>query len=96
MATREQIIDALKTVQDPEILLDIWFLGLIYNIDINDTAVKVEMTFTSPMCPVGPQIVSEVKEKILSLSGVDKVDVEVVFVPPWEPSEEVKAMLGMM
>lgn len=95
--TRDQVIEALKTVEDPEIFLDIWFLGLIYNIDIReDNAINIEMTFTTPMCPAGPQIVGEVKEKLGALPGVPFVDVTVVFTPPWKPSDEVKALLGMM
>jgi len=96
MVTREQIIEALKTVQDPEIFLDIWYLGLVYGIDINDGKVKIEMTLTSPMCPMGPEILQEVHDKISALDGVAAVDVNVVFSPPWEPSEEVKAALGLI
>ncbi|MCB9030254.1 MAG: DUF59 domain-containing protein [Deltaproteobacteria bacterium] len=95
MVTEEQVIEALKQVEDPELFLDIWFLGLIYNIEINDSAVKLQMTFTSPMCPAGPQLVGEVEKQVGALSGVDKVEVEVVFIPPWKPSDEVKEMLGI-
>ena len=96
MVTRDQIIEVLKTIEDPEIFLDIWFLGLIYNIDINEDVVGIEITFTSPMCPAGPMLVDEVKTKVSRLEGVKQVDVKVVFTPPWQPSDEVKAMLGMM
>jgi metal-sulfur cluster biosynthetic enzyme len=97
MVTREQIVEVLKTIEDPEIFLDIWFLGLVYNIDINDDgSVAVEMTFTSPMCPAGPQLVDQVKTGIEKLEGVKSCNVRVVFTPPWEPSEEVKGMLGML
>lgn len=97
MVSREQIVDVLKTIEDPEIFLDIWFLGLIYNIDIaDDGVVSIEMTFTSPMCPAGPQLVDQVKTGIEKLEGVKSVDVRIVFTPPWEPSEEVKGMLGML
>lgn len=100
MITKDQIIAAIKTVIDPEIFLDIWFLGLIYDINIKENGdVAIEMTFTSPMCPAGPQLVDEVQTKILKLEGMNdsnKVDVKVVFDPPWEPSDEVKGMLGMM
>jgi len=93
---KQQIIETLKTVLDPELFLDVWFLGLIYNIDIQESKVVIEMTLTSPMCPVGPQLVQEVKDKVAALAGVGEVEVRLVFNPPWEPSEEVKASLGLI
>ena len=94
--TREQIIEALKTVEDPELFLDIWFLGLVYSIDITPEQVRIEMTFTSPLCPAGPMLIDQVKTKVGAVAGVNKVEVNVVFTPPWEPSDEVKGLLGMM
>lgn len=95
--TRELVIEAIKTVEDPELFLDIWFLGLIYKIEISEeNNIDIEMTFTSPMCPAGPQLVGEVTEKVKAIQGVKEVSVKVVFRPPWEPSDEVKALLGMM
>ena len=101
MVTRESIIEVLKTIEDPELFLDIWFMGLIYNITLQEAAeqksnVDIEMTFTTPMCPAGPQLVSEVEGKLRRLEGVAAVNVKVTFSPPWEPSEEVKGMLGMI
>lgn len=96
MATREEIIEVIKTVEDPELFLDIWFLGLIYRVDVDEDRVEIDITFTSPMCPAGPMLIEEVKSKVNELDGVEEVKVEVVFTPPWEPSDEVKAMLGMM
>lgn len=96
MITKEQIIEALKTVEDPELFLDIWFLGLIYTIDIVDEKVSIDMTFTSPMCPAGPMLVEQVKEAVGKVSNVKQVEVKIVFTPPWEPSDEVKALLGMI
>jgi len=96
MDLKEQIIEKLKEVEDPELFLDIWFLGLIYNIEIEDTKAKIDLTFTSPMCPAGPLLINQIKEKVGELEAINEVDVEVVFDPPWEPSDEVKAMLGMM
>ncbi len=96
VATRDQIIEVLKTVEDPELFLDIWFLGLIYNIDVEGTKVKIEMTFTSPMCPAGPLLIDKVKTGIKTLPGVESVDVKIVFNPPWQPSDEVKALLGLL
>lgn len=95
MIEKDKIIEVLKTVRDPEIFLDIWFLGLIYNINIDQTKVEIEMTFTSPLCPVGPQIVDEIVTKVKKLDGVQDVQVSVVFEPAWEPSDEVKAILGV-
>lgn len=96
MTTKEQIIEVLKTIEDPELFLDIWFLGLIYGIEIDGGKVSVEMTFTSPMCPAGPLLTNQVKEKVGALEGVESVDVTVVFSPPWVPSDEVKGLLGML
>jgi len=96
MDLKDQIIEKLKEVEDPELFLDIWFLGLIYGIEIEEARVKIDLTFTSPMCPAGPLLINQIKEKVGELEEVSEVDVEVVFDPPWEPSDEVKAMLGMM
>ena len=91
----DQIIDAFKQVVDPELFIDIWTLGLIYHFELEQGVLKVKMTFTSIACPAGPQLVEEVRQKASALEGVDKVDVEVVFQPPWEPSEDLKAMMGI-
>lgn len=94
--SKEKIIEALQNVIDPDVLIDIWTLGLIYSIEIlDDKKVLIIMTFTSVFCPQGPMLVQEVKDKVLSLEGVDSVEVEVTFNPPWEPSEELKAMMGI-
>lgn len=95
MVTKDEVIEAIKTVIDPELFIDIWTLGLIYDIVLEDAAIKIDMTFTSIACPAGPQLVEEVRQKIGALEGVDSVNVKVVFQPPWEPSEELKAMLGI-
>lgn len=94
--TREAVIEALKSVEDPELFLDIWFLGLIYSVVIEEGKAEIEMTFTTPLCPAGPQLVEEVRTKVLAVDGIQDVAVSVVFQPPWKPSDEVKAMLGMM
>lgn len=96
MTTREDVIEVIKTVIDPELFIDIWTLGLIYDIDIQDNQLKIRMTFTSPTCPAGPQLVDEIKEKTSHLEGVQNTIVEVVFRPPWEPSEELKGLLGFL
>ncbi len=98
-ALKEQIIEAIKTVFDPEIPVDIWELGLIYGIDIDDTnVVNIRMTLTSPACPVAESLPMEVQEKIMILEGVKDVDLRVVFDPPWTKelmSEEARFALDM-
>ena len=98
MPTRDQVIEVLKSIEDPELFLDIWFLGLVYSIVIDEALQKVsiDMTFTSPMCPAGPMLIEDVKRKVGALEGVKEVEVKVVFSPPWQPSDDVKAMLGLI
>lgn len=95
MTSKEDIIEVIKTIIDPELYIDIWTLGLIYGVQIEEDKVKIEMTFTSMACPVGPQLVEQVRDKILDIDGVKEVDVKVVFEPLWQPSEELKAMMGI-
>ena len=94
---REKIIEVLKTIEDPDILLDIWFLGLIYNIEIdeNEGEVQIEMTFTTPLCPFGPELVQQVHDRVGAIEGINDVRVSVVFDPPWQASDEVKVLLGL-
>ena len=95
MPTREQVIAVMKTVKDPEIQVDIWTLGLVYAIDIkNEKTIHVKMTLTTPFCPFGPQMMMDLKTKLMKL-GFKNPNVELVFDPPWEPSDEVKEMLGL-
>ncbi len=95
MVTEEQVAEAIKTIIDPELYIDIWTLGLIYDIEITEPNLHIRMTFTSAGCPAGPQLVDQVREKTEALEGVEHTTVEVVFQPPWEPSEELKAMMGL-
>lgn len=96
---KEQIIETIKTVFDPEIPVDIYELGLIYEIDVKDDAtVGLKMTLTSPACPVAESLPMEVQEKIISVDGVEDVDLQVVFDPPWDKSrmsEEARFALDM-
>jgi metal-sulfur cluster biosynthetic enzyme len=96
--TQEQVIEAVKLVEDPDLFLNIWFLGLIYGIVIdNETGkVTIDMTFTTPLCPSGPQLVADVKKNVGQIPGVKEVEVNIVFSPPWQPSDEVKGLLGMI
>ena len=98
MATKEQVIEVLKKVNDPEIQYDIYSLGLIYNVEIEGSKVKILMTFTSPMCPYGPQLLDDVRRQISSIEGVGEVVVELTFNPVWGPdkmTEEAKIALGI-
>jgi FeS assembly SUF system protein len=82
---RERIVAAIKTCYDPEIPVDIYELGLIYEIDPRGAGVAyVKMTLTSPMCPVAETLPLEVEEKVRSVEGVTKVDLELVWDPPWD------------
>jgi len=96
----EMIISVLKTVYDPEIPVDVYELGLIYNIDINDDLdVKIDMTLTSPSCPVAESLPAEVEQKVASLSQIKSAKVEITFDPPWDKdmmSEEAQLELGFM
>ena len=92
--TKETVIEALKQCYDPEIQIDVWTLGLIYNLDVDNDNVKIKMTFTTPACPYGPVLIDEIKTKLTSI-GVKAVDIEIVFDPPWKPSEDLRALLGI-
>ena len=95
MTLKEQAIAILQTCEDPELHLDVWTLGLIYDLaENNDGSLTIKMTFTSPMCPFGPQIVEDIKTKCAS-AGIVVKDVDVVFDPPWTPSDDVREMLGV-
>jgi len=97
---REDIIEALQTVFDPEIPVNIYDLGLIYEINISDdNNVHVLMTLTSPNCPVAETMPQEAREKTLSVDGVNEAEIELTFEPPWDQellSEEAKLELGLL
>ena len=96
----EQIVKALKGIYDPEIPVDIYELGLIYDVMVNtDDEVKILMTLTSPNCPVAESLPREVEDKIRKIEGIKDVEVEITFDPPWSKdlmSEEAKLELGML
>ncbi len=97
MVTEEDVLDALSNVIDPELGLDFVELGLIYGIEINDGHVKVTFTLTTPGCPIGPQVTEQIDEFVGDLEGVESVEAEMVFLPPWSPdkmSEDAKFALG--
>ena len=99
-ALGEKIVRVIKTIFDPEIPVDIYELGLIYDVFINeDYEVKILMTLTTPNCPVAETLPLEVEEKIKSLDVVKDAEVEITFDPPWTQelmSEEAKLELGML
>lgn len=84
-ATRDDIIAALKTVYDPEIPVDIWELGLVYDIGINDADVVITMTFTSPTCPMMEELLQQVHDRVADATGMS-VRVDLVWNPPWDLS----------
>ncbi len=96
----EKIVRTLKTIFDPEIPVDIYELGLIYDVLVNeDFEVKILMTLTTPNCPVAESLPKEVEEKVKSLDEVKSAEVEITFDPPWTQdlmSEEAKLELGML
>jgi len=93
--TKQDIENEIKEIMDPELGIDIWTLGLIYDINIIDkNSVHVLMTFTSPFCPEGGMLISKVETVVKNL-GFEKVNVEVTFDPPWEPSEQLREILGI-
>ncbi len=96
----ENVVKVLKTIYDPEIPVDIYELGLIYDVMINeDNEVKVLMTLTSPNCPVAESLPKEVEDKVKSIANVKDAEVEITFDPPWTKdlmSEEAKLELGML
>ncbi|HEV8132692.1 MAG TPA: SUF system Fe-S cluster assembly protein [Acidobacteriota bacterium] len=96
----EKIVDALKTVYDPEIPVNIWELGLIYNLDVAPLGiVNIRMTLTSPACPVAGSLPPEVESKVRAVPGVTDVNVDLVWDPPWgmeKMSEAAKLQLGLL
>jgi FeS assembly SUF system protein len=96
----EKIVKVLKTIYDPEIPVDIYELGLIYDVLVNEeNDVKILMTLTSPNCPVAETLPVEVEEKVKSLNAIKDAEVEITFDPPWTQdlmSEEAKLELGLL
>ena len=96
----EKIVNVLKTIYDPEIPVDIYELGLIYDVLVNEeNDVKILMTLTSPNCPVAETLPVEVEEKVKSLDPIKDAEVEITFDPPWTQdlmSEEAKLELGLL
>ena len=98
MVTEKEVRKALRKVKDPEIHLDVVVLGLIYDVDVQDSHVHVTMSLTSPFCPVAPQIIEEAKTAVEGVEGVESAEVELTFDPPWSPDRIdpiIRASLGL-
>lgn len=98
MVTEEVVIEALKEVYDPELHYNIYDLGLVYDISINDGSVHVLMTLTTPACPIGPMIIEQAQENLMLVPGIKDVDIEFTFDPMWSPemmTDEARADLGL-
>ena len=98
--TAEELMDAVRAVQDPELQMSIVELGLVYGLDVDEEGlVTVKMTLTSPACPVGPTLQGQIYHTLSQMDGVEDVEVNLVWDPPWDPkimaSDDVKMMLGI-
>ena len=86
MDLREQVIAEIRKIYDPEIPVNIYELGLIYDVKVKDDAVKIIMTLTSPNCPVAESLPKDVKDSAMQVEGIEEVDLDLVFEPAWEKS----------
>ena len=99
MEIKDKIIEEIKKIYDPELPVNIYDLGLIYDVQVNQKKAKIKMTLTTPNCPVAESLPMEVEEKVKSLDEVKSAEVEMTFDPPWSKdlmSEEAKLELGML
>ena len=97
MPTREEVFEALHQVEDPELGMDIVDLGLLYDVEVNDAKVKVTYSLTSMGCPAGAMIQEDIDRVVREMPGVEDVEAELTFEPPWSPermSEDAKFILG--
>lgn len=98
MADEAAMIDALKEVVDPELMINIVDLGLVYSIHQEDQKVLVDLTLTSPACPAGPQIIQQAKMALEKLEGVTEANIKLVLTPPWTPdrmTDDARDQLGI-
>ena len=96
--TEKDVRNALKTVKDPELGLDLVVLGLIYDIQVEENNAHVVISLTSPLCPVAGQIVEDAKQAVLGVEGIAGAEVELTFDPPWTPeriSPLIRSSLGL-
>lgn len=99
--TEERVVEMLKTVYDPEIPVNVYDLGLIYRIEVSDDCreLQVDMTLTAPNCPAADFILEDVRQKLETIAGLEKVDVQLVFEPEWNKdmmNEEAKLEMGLL
>jgi metal-sulfur cluster biosynthetic enzyme len=97
VVSEDQVKLALRRVKDPDLQLNIMDLGLVYGIAIDGTTVRIDMTLTSPACPSGPELMTNAEKEVMSLPGVEKVEVNLVWMPFWTPEKmepRVRAYLG--
>jgi metal-sulfur cluster biosynthetic enzyme len=97
MATREEVFEILRTVEDPELGMDIVDLGLLYDVEVEDSTAKVTYSLTSMGCPAGPLIAQDIDGAIRQVEGIENVELELTFDPPWTPdrmSDDAKFILG--
>ena len=86
MDLKEKIINEIRKIYDPEIPVNIYELGLIYDVKVNNDTAKIIMTLTSPNCPVAESLPKEVKDTAMQVEGIEKVELDLVFEPPWDKS----------
>jgi metal-sulfur cluster biosynthetic enzyme len=97
VATRDDVIEVLRRVEDPELGMDIVDLGLLYDVELTDSTAKVTYSLTSMGCPAGPLIAQDIDSAIREVEGIDEVELELTFDPPWTPdrmSDDAKFILG--
>ncbi len=94
MITNEQVIQACRQVNDPEITLDIYTLGLIYETRVEDDKIYILMTYTTPLCPFGERMKQELTQELQKLNPKD-IQIEVTFSPKWEATDELRELLGV-
>lgn len=93
---KQDIIKALKTVEDPELGIDIYTLGLIYDVKVSEAGdIYIKMTHTTPLCPYGNEITKKVKEAIYQYTHPKSLKIEITFDPPWKPTAELREILGV-
>jgi len=97
MATKDEVLEVLRQVEDPELGMDIVDLGLLYDVELADSTVKVTYSLTSMGCPAGPLIAQDIEGAVRQVEGVEDVELELTFDPPWTPdrmSDDAKFILG--
>ena len=97
MASKDEVLEVLRQVEDPELGMDIVDLGLLYDVEVDDAKVRVTYSLTSMGCPAGPLIAQDIDSAVRQVEGIDNVELELTFDPPWTPdrmSDDAKFILG--